>query len=38
VARELGIPVRFTGVGEGLEDLLPFSPEDFVRALLGAEE
>jgi fused signal recognition particle receptor len=37
VARELGIPVRFTGVGEGLEDLLPFSPEDFVRALVGVE-
>lgn len=35
VARELGIPVRFAGVGEGVEDLVPFSPEDFVEALLG---
>jgi fused signal recognition particle receptor len=37
VARELGIPVRFAGIGEGLEDLLPFSPGDFVEALVGAE-
>jgi fused signal recognition particle receptor len=35
VARELGIPVRYTGVGEGLEDLLAFSPEDFVAAIMG---
>ncbi len=37
VARELGIRVRYTGVGEGLDDLLAFSPEDFVRALMGVE-
>lgn len=35
VARDLGIPVRYTGIGEGLDDLLAFSPEDFVRALMG---
>ncbi len=35
VARELGIPVRFTGVGEGLDDLLAFSPDDFAEALVG---
>ena len=35
VARDLGIPVRFTGVGEGLEDLLAFSPKEFVSALVG---
>jgi fused signal recognition particle receptor len=35
VARELGIPVRYTGVGEGLEDLLAFSPKDFVGAIIG---
>jgi fused signal recognition particle receptor len=35
VARELELPVEFTGVGEGLEDLVPFSPEAFVEALLG---
>lgn len=33
---ELGIPVRLVGVGEGLEDLEPFDPDDFVRALLAA--
>ena len=37
VARELGIPIRFVGVGEGLEDMLPFSPEEFVDSLVGAE-
>jgi fused signal recognition particle receptor len=37
VARELGIPVRYTGVGEGLDDLLAFSPHEFVRALVGVE-
>jgi len=29
------IPLRFIGVGEGLEDLRPFKAEDFVDALLG---
>ncbi len=37
VARELGIAIRFVGVGEGLEDMLPFSPEEFVDSLIGAE-
>jgi len=32
------IPVRFIGVGEGLDDLRPFVAEDFVAALLGFEE
>ena len=31
------IPLRFIGVGEALEDLRPFDPEDFVAALLGGE-
>jgi fused signal recognition particle receptor len=35
IARELGLAVRYTGVGEGLDDLLEFSPEAFVEALLG---
>jgi fused signal recognition particle receptor len=35
VARELGLPVRFAGVGEGEDDLVPFAAEDFVRALVG---
>ena len=37
IARELGIPIRFVGVGEGLEDMLPFSAEEFVDSLIGAE-
>jgi len=34
VARELGLPVRFAGVGEDLDDLIPFSKEEFAEALL----
>ncbi len=34
IARELGVPVKFIGVGEGLDDLMPFEPEAFVEALL----
>jgi fused signal recognition particle receptor len=34
IARELGLPVRFVGVGEAVEDLRPFDPEAFVDALL----
>ena len=37
IASELGIPVRYVGVGERAEDLLPFDPEAFVAALFGAE-
>ncbi len=33
ICQELGIPVRFIGVGESLEDLLEFSPESFVDSL-----
>jgi fused signal recognition particle receptor len=35
IARELSLPVRFVGVGEKMGDLLEFSPEAFVDALLG---
>ncbi|MGQ9751731.1 MAG: signal recognition particle-docking protein FtsY [Thermoanaerobaculaceae bacterium] len=35
VARELGLPVRWLGVGEGVDDLLPFDAQGFVEALLG---
>jgi fused signal recognition particle receptor len=35
IRRSLGIPVRFIGVGEGLDDFAPFSPADFVDALLS---
>jgi len=34
---QLRVPVRFVGVGEGIEDLLPFDPERFVAALFGAD-
>jgi fused signal recognition particle receptor len=34
IARELELPVKLIGVGESLEDLRPFDPEDFARALV----
>src|SRR3712207_863131 len=36
IANELGIPVKLIGIGESLEDLRPFDPDDFARALLTA--
>ncbi|MBO7407377.1 MAG: signal recognition particle-docking protein FtsY, partial [Clostridia bacterium] len=33
ICEELGIPVRLVGVGEGINDLQPFVPEEYVRAL-----
>ncbi|ORJ55823.1 signal recognition particle-docking protein FtsY [Geothermobacter hydrogeniphilus] len=33
IANDLGLPVRFVGIGEGADDLRPFDPEMFVRAL-----
>ena len=33
IARELALPIRFVGVGEQIEDLRPFSADDFVKAL-----
>jgi fused signal recognition particle receptor len=35
IARELNLPVRYAGVGEKMDDLLEFSPEEFVDSLLG---
>jgi fused signal recognition particle receptor len=35
VQRELGVPVKLVGMGEGADDLAPFEPEAFVDALLG---
>jgi fused signal recognition particle receptor len=35
VQRELGVPVKLVGLGEGPDDLAPFEPEGFVDALLG---
>jgi fused signal recognition particle receptor len=37
IAHELGIPVKLIGVGEQLEDLRPFDPTEFARALVGRE-
>jgi fused signal recognition particle receptor len=34
IAQELGVPVKLIGIGEGLDDLRPFDPDDFARALL----
>jgi fused signal recognition particle receptor len=34
IAHELGLPVRFVGIGEKLEDLIPFDPNSFVDSLL----
>lgn len=33
IESELGVPVKFAGVGEGLEDLAPFDPEAFIRSM-----
>jgi len=33
IARELGLPIQFIGVGEKVDDLLPFSPSEFVKSL-----
>jgi fused signal recognition particle receptor len=35
IGYELGLPVKLVGVGEKLEDLQPFDPADFARALVG---
>jgi fused signal recognition particle receptor len=35
VQRELGVPVKLVGLGEGVDDLAPFDPATFVDALLG---
>jgi fused signal recognition particle receptor len=35
IARELKLPVRYVGVGEKMEDLLPFDSSAFVDSLMG---
>jgi len=35
VEKQLGVPVKLVGVGEGMDDLIPFEPEPFVDALVG---
>lgn len=34
IARQSGLPIQFIGIGEAVEDLRPFTPDDFVAALL----
>ena len=34
IAKELGVPVKYAGVGEGIEDLKPFNAADFAQALI----
>jgi fused signal recognition particle receptor len=36
IARELGLPIQFVGIGEKIGDLIPFSPRDFVASLFGS--
>jgi len=38
IARQLGLPVRFLGTGEGEDDLQPFNAQDFTDALLGDDD
>ena len=38
IKNELGIPVKFVGVGEGVDDLMSFNPEEFAAGIIDAEE
>ena len=38
IREDLDVPVKFIGVGEGVDDLQPFAPEDFARALFDEEQ
>ncbi|MBC0856067.1 signal recognition particle-docking protein FtsY [Pantoea stewartii] len=38
VADQFGIPIRYIGVGEGINDLRPFKAEDFIEALFARED
>ncbi|WP_241576535.1 signal recognition particle-docking protein FtsY [Rosenbergiella collisarenosi] len=38
IADQFGIPIRYIGVGEGIDDLRPFQAEDFIEALFAREE
>ena len=33
IAQELGVPVKFVGVGEGIDDLRPFDAKEFTKEL-----
>ena len=34
IAQELGVPVKYVGLGEGIDDLKPFNAEEYVKALI----
>lgn len=38
ISKELGLPIRFVGMGEGIDDLKEFKPKDFVHAMLADDE
>ncbi len=38
IYRDLGLPIRFIGVGEGIEDLIPFDPDAFVDGMFEGRE
>ena len=37
ITRELGLPIRYIGVGEKVDDLLPFDPEKFIESLFATK-
>ena len=37
IRRQLGVPIRYVGVGEGIDDLLDFDAEAYVDGLIGGE-
>ena len=37
IREDLDVPVKFVGVGEGVDDLMPFDPEEFARGLFSEE-
>ena len=38
IARKLGLPIRYIGIGEGVEDLRPFKAQDFIDALFSRDD
>jgi fused signal recognition particle receptor len=38
IARKTGLPIRYIGVGEGMDDLQEFSAEEFVDAILPGQQ
>jgi len=33
IARELSLPIRYVGIGEKVDDLLPFDPEKYIQSI-----